>query len=202
MEKTTFYVVSYGGSGSYMIMRYLQSLNYKVFHIHSRNRPKKLVHVGGKNSNGTPIYFEWFNDIIIPENEVSNFKVIFVYRDPVKAIYSRYNNPRHLKNIQCINTNTKIKDVIETKKDLYGIEEFFDNYASSAPKNYKIFFVKYEEFFKKIPEFNKTMDIPNIPQKYPKENVTKRDLIYYKELQVIYKPLIDKMNKFNFIEVI
>jgi hypothetical protein len=202
MNKITFYVISYGGSGSYMIMRYLQSLGYNVHHIHSRKRPDNLTFVGNKNSNGTHVYFEWFNDIIIPTNDLSNYKVIFVYRNPIKAIYSRFSNPRHLKNVQCQNTNIKLNHIIESKKDLYGIQDFFENYTSDSPKNYKIYFVKYESFFDNIKDFNHILDIPNFPHKYPKEIQTSRKLIYYDELNDIYKSLIQKMDSMNFIEIL
>jgi hypothetical protein len=201
--KTVFYVVSYGGSGSYMLMRYLQSLGYKVYHIHSRRRPEKLSFVGGINSKEQSVYFEWFNDIEIPRDKVENVKVIYLYRNPIYAIYSRFTNPIHLQHIQCQNINTKIEDVVKSNSDLYGISDFFNSYTSTTtPKNYKIYCVKYEDFFDNIEEFNSVLCIPNVPHKYPTERTKPRIFFYKNELGKIYKNLLEKMDDMEFIEIV
>ena len=76
------------------------------------------------------------------------------------------------------------------------------HYTIKKNRNYKIHCVKYEIFFKKIEEFNKILNLPNLPQLYPSERTTKREYKYEQELHKIYEPLLDKINKMNFITII
>ena len=68
-----FYVCSYGGSGSKMLVKYLENFG-KVFHIHSRFPPDKLTHSGGINN-----YIEWFNNNVIDDAIVVD-DLITMYR--------------------------------------------------------------------------------------------------------------------------
>ena len=195
----TYYVCSYGGCGSYMLCNYLKQFG-NVEHIHSRNPPKNLEYIGSKNTS-VPVYFEWFNGVKVPESDLNKFKVIYLYKNPVKSIYSRFLNPDHLEHIQC-DKDTKFEDIIECEKDLYGIEEFFDNYTNKDIKrNYKIYCVKYESFWENIHIFNKLLELPNNPLTYPVKRETKRNENYNEKLYKIYENLIKKMDKMIFIEV-
>lgn len=190
-----FYVCSYGGSGSKILCEYLKKFG-KVEHIHSRKPPQKLTHIGGD------VYCEWFNNKVIPDNELVNYYVIYIYKNPIKSVYSRFRNPDHLKHIQC-NTNIKLSDVVKSQKDLYGIEEFFDNYTTPDPdRNYKIYCVKYEDFFANISDFNKTLGIPDNPENYPREITTRREYQDYDKLEKIYSNLLNKMKKMDFITIV
>lgn len=92
--------------------------------------------------------------------------------------------------------------MLTSKKDLYGIEEFFDNYTTKNPKrNYKIYCTKYEDFFNNISEFNKVLNIKDNKKLYPIEKTTNRNLKNKKELEDIYSNLIDKMKKMKFIHI-
>jgi hypothetical protein len=191
---TTFYVCSYGGCGSTMLCKYLSNFG-KVKHIHSRHPPQKLTRVGEN------IYFEWFNTIEIPEHELSNYKVIFLYRNPVKAILSRFHNTKHLRHIQC-EENITISDVISSKKDLYGVEEFFDNYINNNQKNYKTYCVKYEDFWDNISTFNEKLGIPDNKDLYPvKVETEKDDSDETTVLYEIYDSMIQKMETMPFIYI-
>ena len=191
-----FYICSYGGCGSTMLQRYLNNFGQTV-HIHSKKPPKELTYNGSKKSQY--IYDEWFNDIKIPADKLHNYKIIYIYRNPVKAIYSRFTNPEHLEHIQCDPTIT-IEKVIEASEDLFKINEFFTNYTTENNRNYPIYCVKYEELFDKLNIFNTVIGIPNIESLYliKKEN----DKILNTNLTKIYQPLIDKMDKMKFIQII
>lgn len=192
-----YYVCSFGGSGSKMLVRYLAKFADYVEHVHGRYPPTELTYVGDS------VYYEWFNPTKIPQHKLDRIKVIFIYRNPLDAIYSRFDNPEHLRHIQCPDINVKLEDVVNTKQDLYKVGEFFDNYTKEDPdRNYQIYCVKYEDFFNNIQEFNRILGIPDRPDFYPKEMVTERDKPYYKELTEIYQPLIDKMNKMPFIKIV
>lgn len=82
-----FYVCSYGGCGSKMLCNALRKFG-KVEHVHSRKPPDKLQYIG-KNGGGN-VYCEWFNGIIIPDDELNKYFVIYIYKNPVKSIMSRF----------------------------------------------------------------------------------------------------------------
>jgi hypothetical protein len=163
-----------------------------VRHIHSRNPPNNLEYVGNDKNGKT--YHEWFNGIIIPEKELNNYYVIYIYRNPSFAIQSRFKNPEHLKHIQ-IDESIKLDNVLKTKKDLYKIREFYDNYTKPNEKrNYKIYCVKYEDIFDKQDDLSKLLGIGKLNIK--NKSSTKNSI---EELDYIYSDLIAEMNKNKFI---
>lgn len=199
-----FYVCSYGGSGSYMLVNYLSNFG-QVFHIHSRNPPKKLTYIGCENSHNY-VYDEWFNNTEIPEKNIYQYTVIYIYKNPISAIYSRFNQNAgknaHLEHIQCSNPYIKLTDIIVSKIDLYKMEDFFTNYTSKADRNYPIYCVKYEDFWENIVSFNKILKIPDIKALYPIKKETDRTYEYVNELNDIYASLIHKMNNMKCIEIV
>jgi len=205
-KNMNYYICSFGGSGSTILFKYLSNFG-NVYHIHDRFPSKKLKYVGNKNTD-KDVYSEWFNDIEIDEKEVQNYKVIYIYRNPLKVIYSRCaqkNGPNveHLKHIMCDNNgNIHLNDVLRTNKDLYKLEEFFDNYTTKTERNYKIYCVKYEQFWDNISLFNKTIGIPDIKQLYPVKKECNKKIYHVNKLYPIYYSLINKMNKMKFIEII
>ena len=199
----TFYVCSSGGCGSTLIHNYLKMFG-NVFHIHDRFPPDKLCYVGSENTNN-PVYEEWFNTTEIPNDKLHAYKVLFIYRNPIDVIYSRCVGPNipHLQHIKCDNDgDIPFIDVIQSGKDLYKLEDFFDNYTIPKKRNYTIYCVKYEEFFNNISWFNSVLNIPNIKELYPKKNEKHKQLIYIKDLIFIYHSLMKKMNNMKFIEII
>jgi hypothetical protein len=203
---TTYYVCSFGGCGSTILFNYLSNFG-NVEHIHDRFPPDKLEYVGKKNTT-QDVYSEWFNKIQIPDNEVEHFKVIYIYRNPIDVIFSRFISPSganvpHLKHIMCENDgNILLEDVVLKKNDLYKLEQFFDNYTSKKKRNYKIYCIKYELFFENIETFNKILEIPDIKHLYPQKHERKKNVYYKNYLNKIYNPLKCKMNSMRFIEII
>lgn len=201
-----FYICSSGGCGSTVIFNYLSNFG-KVYHIHDRYPPNNLTYVGKENTN-KEVYSEWFNEIEIPEDKIENYKVIFIYRNPLQVIYSRFaqkNGPNvnHLKNIKCMNDgNINIFDVLKSGKDLYKMEEFFDNYVSMKERNYNIYCLKYELFWQNISLFNRMMGIPNIQHLYPEKRERLKQIQFQIRLNQIYNSLLRKMNSMRFIEII
>jgi hypothetical protein len=186
-----FFVCSYGGCGSKMLCTALKPFG-QVYHVHSRIPPDNLQYIGDEMGGNS--YIEWFNGINIPDNEIKNYYVIYIYKNPVKSIMSRFCIPEHLRHIQ-LDTDIKLDDVLNTGTDLYKIREFYDNYTQSNEKrNYKIYSVKYEEIFDKQHELSKILGIGDL-------NLVKRETerTHPEKLNEIYKELIDIMNKNNFI---
>jgi len=201
-----YYVCSFGGSGSTILFNYLSNFG-NVYHIHDRYPPDKLKYVG-KHNTDNPVYEEWFNDVEIDETKLKNYKVIYIYRNPVKVIYSRcINNTganiNHLQHIMCDNNgNVQLSNVLIQNKDLYKLEEFYDNYTVRKERNYKIYCVKYEQFWDNISLFNKILEIPDIQELQPKKFEHPKKMYFKNSLTRIYASLINKMNKNRFIEII
>lgn len=186
-----FYVCSYGGSGSKMLCEALNKYG-KTKHIHSRKPPNQLEYIG--NEKGGKVYHEWFNGITIPNKEIENYCVIYIYRNPSFSIPSRFTTPAHLEHVQ-VDKSIKLKQVLDSKKDLYKIREFYDNYTKpNENRNYKIYCVKYEEIFKKQNELSKLLGIGklNMVNKSSRKKTNT-------DLDNIYKDLINEMNKNDFI---
>lgn len=187
-----FYVCSYGGSGSKMLCEALNKYGV-VKHVHSRNPPNSLEYIGDEKG-GSPDWHEWFNGITIPDSELENYYVIYIYRNPSFSIESRFLCPQHLRHIQT-DPSIKLEDVLKSKKDLYKIREFHDNYIKpNENRNYKIYCVKYEDIFNKKNQLSKILGIGrlNIVNKSSRKNSNK-------ELDNIYHDLITEMNKNDFI---
>ncbi len=166
----------------------------KVEHIHSRNPPDKLEYIG--NLNGGNTYHEWFNGITIPKEELKNYYVIYIYRNPSFSIPSRFELEGHLYHIQTDNS-IQLPQVLSSGKDLYKIREFYDNYTKPNKKrNYKIFCVKYEDIFDKQDELSSLLGIGKLNL----VNTSSRKESH-KKLDNIYQDLIKKMkeNKSIFI---
>jgi hypothetical protein len=194
-QERIFYVCSYGGSGSKMLCKYLDHFG-KTIHVHSRNPPDKLKHVGGGC-----VYEEWFNSEDVDEETLKRCCVIYIYRDPIYAIYSRFHLMAHIHNVQltrCI----YLDQVVQEKKDLYLIEEFFDNWTTPRERNYPIYCAKYENFFENIAEFNRAIGIPDKPELYPVEKCEYRNRPHESVLKEIYDPLVKKMEQMEFIRII
>ena len=198
MEKKIFYICSYGGSGSSVLFRSLEKYG-DAYHIHSRYPPDKLEYAErlrshlGKSS--------WFNGKKIPQNELSNYYVIYIYRNPVKSIKSIFHKPQHLKNIQT-NPKIKVSDVVSQNKDLFGINEFHNNYTKkNQNRNYKIYSVKYEDLFESQDLLSKFLGIgPLNLEKRERKRVIDNDVEL--KLNKVYKDIIEEMNKNNTIEII
>ena len=198
--KKNFYVCSYGGCGSKLLCSALEKYG-NVTHIHSRKPPNNLEYVG--NEKGGNTYFEWFNGVTIPDNELENYYVIYIYRNPSFAIQSRftdkYGYDQHKDHLEHIQTDVTIKldDVLASGKDLYKIREFYNNYVKvNKNRNYKIYCINYEDMFNKQDELSSLFGIGKLNM----INFSKRK-DSNKKLDNIYADLIEEMNNNAFITI-
>jgi hypothetical protein len=193
MEKV-FYICSYGGCGSKMLTSALRRYG-TVYHVHSRSPPGKLQY----------ITHEQFNGVEVPPELLKNYYVIYIYKNPVKAILSRftgkpgYYNKRHLRHVGC-NPHITVDAVISQSKDLYQLQQFYDNYTKPAPRNYDVYCIKYESLFERQNDISAVFDIG--PLKLVKRESDHSDLeSKHMELYAIYDDLIQQMAKNDFIFV-
>jgi hypothetical protein len=103
-----YIVASYGGCGSKMMAGWLSQLSpaHKtyVFHLHDRSPPKELHHMAkppapvikGKGasdyrSGRFPGASRFKVDTgVVPPAKLDDYRVVFIYKDPVEALVSRY----------------------------------------------------------------------------------------------------------------
>lgn len=203
-EDTRFYyVMSYGGCGSTLLSRFLENYG-RVKHLHTRFPPKELEYAGYDNSDENRKNITHMNGIKVPEHLLKNFTVIYIYKDPVKAIYSRFFIPFHIRNVSC-KISIKKYDLLKSGKDLYGIEEFFNNWTTPDPeRNYDIICIKYEELFDRQDELFELLNLKVDPEDRLVKKETERNNSEKEEkrLYEIYNPLIEKMNSKKFIEIV
>jgi len=205
-KNMNYYICSSGGCGSTILSKYLSNFG-NVYHIHDRYPPDKLCYVGKENTNDD-VYSEWFNTTEIKEDKLSKYKVIFIYRNPIDVIFSRFVQPSgpnttHLQHIKCkFNGLIGLGDIIQTGLDLYGLQEFYDNYTIGKKRNYPIYCIKYENLFNNMSYFNNIMEIPDIKLLYPVKQERIKRYSYLKELNIIYNELINKMRNMPFIKIV
>ena len=176
-----FYVCSYGGCGSTALARYLGNFG-RVYHVHSRCPPSRLTEVD--------LFTEHFTDVPV----VDDVRVVFVYRDPVQAILSRFDSAAHLKNIEA--PNVTVQDVVLAGRDLYGLAEFFYNYVDVSRRAYPIVFIKYEALFTQLPLLHRALGVPMRPGLALERRETGRTSAAEGALRRIYAPLARAMQTF------
>ena len=187
-DKRHYYVCSFGGCGSWMLCNYLNQFGH-IYHIHTRYPPSKLTYAVPSDDSSDYC----FGDVPIPNNELPNYYVIYIYRNPVAAIKSRFQAPEHLRHIGC-NPGITVKQVLYSNRDLYALSHFYNNY-STPKQNYKILFVRYESFFENISMFNKILRIPDIKELYITKKETSRNSNNQPQLERIYSDLIKRMER-------
>tara|TARA_Y100000389_G_scaffold203683_1_gene253011 strand:- start:3131 stop:3724 length:594 start_codon:yes stop_codon:yes gene_type:complete len=192
------YVVSSGGCGSWCLVRYLKAIGHKTFHIHNRIPPTKL-----KNPAN-----ERFGDVELTEEELENSIVIFLFRVNIdNTIFSRFverNWKQHLKHIQCPDKNACLENLLETKKDVFGLEDFYENWTTQDTKrNYKIYAIKYETMFENIDIISDTIGIIKTRHSMSKRETPRPKFdIYRSQLREVYKDFIEKMDRQPPIQII
>lgn len=164
-----------------------------TYNIHSRVLPDKLEYIGTEKGGKT--HCEWFNGITIPKDKLSDYYVIYIYRNPSYALQGRGASPKHLKHIQDP-SNSNLDKILTTGQDVVKIEEFYNNYTRvNQKRNYKIYCVKYEDIFSKHDELSKLLDISKLNLV---NNSTRKS---HELLDIIYSNLIKKIEDNDFIMI-
>jgi len=190
------YVVSYGGSGSWLLVDYLRTLGVEARHIHSRKSPKNICNTRKrkeiynlhlKRGWDVPKEEEWFDY----KNLIKEGKIIFIYRNPIYSLLSKKSgNLYHFENLDISPEQHQIlvnlgftyegkyhqealKKYLHLKKDPLNYKEFFDNYHNCKwNKDYDILSVNFDHLWdniSKICEFVGKEYNGKFPQKQKRE---------------------------------
>jgi hypothetical protein len=155
-----FFICSYGGCGSKMLMELLSQFG-RVIHIHSRRPPTRLTWPDRRWFRG-----EWFGDDFVHHDNVT---VIYIYRDPVASILSRFSDG-HLINIQvpraCAIAKHGISAICD---DDLRLMEFHSNYMHPTKnREYPIVCINFHKFWSHKSHICKILSIP-VETPFPEE---------------------------------
>ncbi|CBN75253.1 expressed unknown protein [Ectocarpus siliculosus] len=150
----TYYVVSFGGSGSKMLGGWLsergKGMVKEVFHIHDPRPGDKLfakvarrgVSAGGGGGRGKDFRGYDFPEGDFPSegtavHDVDNYRVVLIFKDPAEALVSRYfyNHCKNLRGARCGSTPAdfpSLESYAEESGDRLHMEAFYDNYCNPA----------------------------------------------------------------------
>jgi len=179
-----FMVCSYGGCGSTMLHKSLQKYGVS-HHVHSRCPPEKLEYISDEHFNGTPIH----------PDQLHRVKVIYIYREPTTAILSwdrRFDNDTftsHLKHIESPHL-MNLEQMASTLEDKYGVQDFYRNYTTKAPRNYQIYCVKYEDLVQHQDQLSQWLGIGPLGIQIVEH---KHESVHKDKLEKIYSELSEQM---------
>ena len=174
-------VVGPGGVGQTYLLQYLKNEGVKTNHIHDGDGQKHKPHP--KYVKGT------FKKYIYVYSATGN-SVASLYRRFPRAQLNKLGNPYNIKTTSFQNYEKMIQS---SKKDLFGIENQFDNFVASTNKDTLfINFYDVPKFFPLIEEFvGQKLDISKL--KIKPRSVYKWSDAYSE----VYSKLDEKMNAYS-----
>ena len=204
--KKIYYVCSYTGCGTMLLTTALENEETLVRICHSRFPPDKLEFVFSdglpeipkKRKDYNKTMFK-FNGTKVPDDLLDKITVIYIFKNPVNSIYSRLRNNFYAGFIESPHGQCELTDIIDQKKDLFELEQFFDNYTKPNPnRNYPIICVNYHKLFEEQDKLTEYLGIPPLGL-VKKEN--KHEMKDLETLEEIYKPLNDKIKNMPFMTI-
>jgi hypothetical protein len=144
----TFYVCSYGGSGSWLLVNHLKKFGTS-HHIHTRKPSNKLCEVDGEHFTNKHV------------DDLTNHHVVFIYSEPEYSIHCNDSfSERHWINI---GVDPKIissrEDYVRDGIDKVKYEEFFDNYYKLKERNYDIVFIRFEKMWSNLNKIEQFLNV-------------------------------------------
>ena len=153
-----------------MLRDFLQRFG-NTWHVHTPRPPKKLtIPVWGAHE------FTFTGSTV--EVNPNNSDIIYIYRNPVKAIISRY-GLSHVANCEgdVQNAPPTLEEYARLGKDYMGLNEHFKNWTSidRSDRNYSIILVKYEGLWHNLETLFEQLQLPkSLINLFPKRRETRR----------------------------
>lgn len=205
-----FYVCSYGGCGSKMLVKFLSEYG-NAYHIHDRWPPKQLTHTKIKKHSDLILdEHEWniartFTD---EKNDNPEAKVIFIYSYPEFSLTTSCAwSKLHWDNIGITdiskltynNGDTPISkdDYLKQSADNAYYIEFYENYMRGNV-DYDIIAINFHKIWDNIPTLENILkiDFKDFPE--PNKNKIEREL----ELMNVYKNLRKEMDDLPGVHIV
>eukprot|EP00613_Pedinella_sp_CCMP2098_P066974 CAMPEP_0171986304 /NCGR_PEP_ID=MMETSP0993-20121228/274804_1 /TAXON_ID=483369 /ORGANISM="non described non described, Strain CCMP2098" /LENGTH=580 /DNA_ID=CAMNT_0012639209 /DNA_START=8 /DNA_END=1750 /DNA_ORIENTATION=+ len=234
-----YIVASYGGCGSKMMAGWLSQLapQHKtyVFHLHDRTPPQQLhtmakppspvIKGGGRGEKsdyrsgrfpGASVFKE--DTGLVPPNKLDDYRVVFLYKDPVESLVSRYGFG-HCLHIQgdcgeaqgmTEKTWPKLDAYAKAQKDDMRLSEHFNNYMQGGgeKRSYPIVALNYHKLWDNLPAMMAALGLPpELEKSFPKRTETVRNDATGKAegnqahteatrelLRKLYRPMIDSVS--------
>jgi len=131
-------------------VKHLQSYG-NAFHVHSRLPPTCLTARGGRYNDGKKVYWEWFGDDNLSEEENERSKVVFILREPRAAYLSivrrflkkRRSNQMSKGHFMHISVDWALRNNVTEFDDPFGLHHFAKSWTNPSP-DYDVLFVTYE----------------------------------------------------------
>ena len=201
-----YFVVSYGGVGTHMLMPMIKDEDW----------------LGNIIKKDNPAWMKYPHHLRNPVESFDQFgyngkvKVIYVFGDPINSILSHFRRSKDVKrtwakhhcvNIQGdhekFNSNWTLDDYLNNGEDLFKLEEHFNNWTSVTVKDYDLMLLKYETSYKHEQEIMDYLDtdikLGYRNRKSDWKNLTKT---MKDKLLNMYGSLLDKIEKFDEIKII
>lgn len=195
----TYLVVSYGGCGSKMLAGWLSSLGTRtasnryvkrVYHLHDSKPPDTLREIPPPRAlpsqqrdfraRNFPGGGRFRTDTQIVQN-VDDYRVLFIFKDPVEALVSRYGYGHclHLKG-DCGPSERdfpKLDAYARARVDRMGIINFFDAYTSpSDTRTFPILLLNYHKLWDNLPALMRALGLPkSLANTFPERTETVRN---------------------------
>mmetsp|Transcript_15650 Transcript_15650/g.25460 ORF Transcript_15650/g.25460 Transcript_15650/m.25460 type:complete len:437 (+) Transcript_15650:103-1413(+) len=189
-KRRSYIIASYGGSGSKMFcgliaMSPARLVNY-IWHVHDPEPSFRKLHAPLKHPRLRRVTIkkgqDWRNVqfmdsdlnnkqkmVEIPEDKVDDFRFVFLYRNPIEAMLSRYFYG-HCKNLRgdCGASDRQFpsyRQYAKEKGDRMRLEEHYDNYVTKQMgndnRNYPIIALNYHKLWDQLPEVLDLLGLPS-----------------------------------------
>ena len=203
-----YFVVSYGGVGTHMLMPMIKEQDW-LGSIIKRNEPS---------------YMKYPHHLRVPPKSFKEHgyngkvKIIYVFGDPINSVLSHFRRRSSVKkdwaHHHCINvqgeyekfdTQWNLESYLNNGEDLFKLEEHFDNWVNIKPTeiDYDLMIVKYESANKHEDQIKQFLNT-STGLKWRKRNSDWRSLgpKTIAKLKNIYSELLNKVNGFEEIKTL
>ena len=152
------YVNSYGGSGSWLLVKYLKSVGVDCYHVHARKAPSQFVDLCTSNSCKS--------ERLDFGKKIGGGKFIFLYRKPIYSLLSRKSSSvTHFENIDVKASHIKklltygfnrepmqdidgLKRYLSAAEDLISYSQIYNNFHNCrVNRNYEIMSLKFDDMW-------------------------------------------------------
>eukprot|EP00520_Triparma_pacifica_P010287 CAMPEP_0118645068 /NCGR_PEP_ID=MMETSP0785-20121206/7296_1 /TAXON_ID=91992 /ORGANISM="Bolidomonas pacifica, Strain CCMP 1866" /LENGTH=425 /DNA_ID=CAMNT_0006536911 /DNA_START=64 /DNA_END=1338 /DNA_ORIENTATION=- len=191
----TYVIISYGGSGSKMLSGWISDLPKSsvvdVKHMHDPNPPdvlrefnrplREATHQGDYRNRHIPGGMFPRDTKLINEGNYDDFRYIYIFKDPVEGLVSRYGHG-HCLHVggDCGNEQgfPSLEQYAKGGKDFFKITDFFEHWTTEGygGRTYPVIAVNYHKIWDNVPAVVEALGLPQKhASSFPKRTETVRN---------------------------